>query len=60
MITNSICSCLYYVLILDLEDTVADQETRLTAAEENIQDSFDTTILSNLLLMFSAPVPQNY
>ena len=27
------------VLILDLEDTVADQETRLTAAEENIQGS---------------------
>ena len=25
------------VLILDLEDTVADQETRLTASEENIQ-----------------------
>ena len=30
-------SCKTYSVILDLEGTVADQETRLTAAEENIQ-----------------------
>ena len=38
------------VLTLDLEDTIADQNTRLTAAEENIQGS-------SLCLK---PIPQNY
>ena len=28
------------ILISDLSETVADQETRLTAAEENIQGMF--------------------
>ena len=53
MITNSICQCLLKtiesnVLILDLEDTVADQDTRLTAAEENIQGS-SLFLIPNLL-----------
>ena len=38
------------VLILDLEDTVANQDTRLTSAEENIQG---TVCVLGTNLMFS-------
>ena len=39
-----------YVLILDLEDTVADQDNRLTEAEENIQGPS----------LFLIPIQRNY